>query len=223
MSMIARKGGGRDGQALTHKPFAGLEEVSSKQAEPVVQTPPPEEPVAPEGELLLYEEMADVTPLAEDSKLAEKIPKARSMRVSADEDLLVMKRLDEIVHGDVPFDIADSNEYIEAAVTDLDRRAVKKLRRGEYSIQAHVDLHGMNRDEARLRVAEFIRRCRSEGKRCVLIVHGRGIGSKDNIPVLKNKLIAWLTRGAIGRSVLAFASARQFDGGTGAVYVLLRN
>jgi DNA-nicking Smr family endonuclease len=57
----------------------------------------------------------------------------------------------------------------------------------------------------------------------VLIVHGRGLGSKDNIPVLKEKLQAWLTRGAIGRHVLAFTSARPWDGGTGAVYVLLRS
>jgi DNA-nicking Smr family endonuclease len=57
----------------------------------------------------------------------------------------------------------------------------------------------------------------------VLIVHGRGLGSKDNVPVLKEKLTAWLTRGAIGRHVLAFTSARPWDGGTGAVYVLLRS
>ena len=56
----------------------------------------------------------------------------------------------------------------------------------------------------------------------MLIVHGRDLRSKDNVPVLKEKLAAWLTRGAIGRRVLAFTSARPWDGGAGAVYVLLR-
>ena len=99
---------------------------------------------------------------------------------------------------------------------------VKKLRRGELSIQAHLDLHGFRREEARQRVAEFISRSHVEGKRCVLIIHGRGLGSRDNIPVLKEKLTSWLTRGAIGKHVLAFTSARPWDGGVGAVYVLLR-
>ena len=72
-------------------------------------------------------------------------------------------------------------------------------------------------------VARFIRDCHNNGLRCVLIVHGRGFGSKDNIPVLKNKLASWLTRGAIGKKVLAFTSAKPYDGGTGAVYVLLRS
>lgn len=224
--MGKRKSKGSDVQALTHRPFVQLDEelLASGDAEPVPEEHLPEEPIVfDDDDRLLETAMADVTPLAEDPKLIEKIPRAKPMPASADEDLLVMQRLDEIVFGEVPFNIADSEEYVEAAVTDLDRRVVQRLRRGEYSVQAHVDLHGLNRDQARLRVAEFIRKCRSEGKRCVLIIHGRGIGSKDNIPVLKNKLVAWLTRGAIGRSVLAFASARPFDGGTGAVYVLLRN
>ena len=67
----------------------------------------------------------------------------------------------------------------------------------------------------------FIRKSYLESKKCVLIVHGRGLGSKDNIPVIKNKLAAWLTRGSIGKKVLAYTSALPHDGGTGAVYVLL--
>jgi DNA-nicking Smr family endonuclease len=133
-----------------------------------------------------------------------------------------MRRLDDLVHGEIPFDFTGTAEHIEAHVAGLDRRLVRKLRRGEYAVQAHLDLHGMNRTEARDAVAGFVRKCHREDKRCVLIVHGRGFGSKEGIPVLKNKLAAWLTRGAIGRKVLAYASARPYDGGVGAVYVLLR-
>jgi DNA-nicking Smr family endonuclease len=144
------------------------------------------------------------------------------MLAEADEAYLVMRHLDELVHGEIPFDFTDTDEYIEAAVSDLDRRTVRKLRRGEFAIQAFVDLHGLNRDDARRKVAEFLSECHTDRKRCVLIVHGRGMRSKDNIPVLKNALRAWLTRGSIGKKVLAFTSAKPFDGGTGAVYVLLR-
>ena len=140
-----------------------------------------------------------------------------------DDEELVMRHLDELVHGKGHFDIADTDEYIEAAINGLDRRIVKKLRRGEYSVQGHLDLHGMTRDEARAEVAAFIDRSYKSGKKCVLIVHGRGLGSENHIPVLKEKLRAWLTRGAIGKKVLAYTSARPFDGGTGAVYVLLRS
>ncbi len=136
---------------------------------------------------------------------------------------LVMRHLDELVHGKGQFDIADTDEYIEASVNGLDRRIVKKLRKGEFSVQSHLDLHGMTRDKARVEVAAFIERSYRTGKKCVLIVHGRGLGSENHIPVLKEKLRAWLTRGAIGKKVLAYTSARPFDGGTGAVYVLLRS
>jgi DNA-nicking Smr family endonuclease len=172
---------------------------------------------------LLDREMADVTPLKDAGKLVVKEPKPKPLLTDVDEESLVMRELDELVHGETPFDFADTDEYIEASVAGLDRRILRKLKRGEFSFQAHLDLHGMNREQARAKVAEFIRGRHAEGKRCVLIVHGRGFGSKDNIPVLKMKLAAWLTRGAIGKKVLAFTSARPYDGGTGAVYVLLRD
>ena len=89
-------------------------------------------------------------------------------------------------------------------------------------VSAHLDLHGKTRTEARALVEQFIGTARTDGKRCVLIVHGRGLHSKDHIPVLKEALALWLTRGRISRSVLAFCTARPCDGGLGAVYVLLR-
>ena len=89
-------------------------------------------------------------------------------------------------------------------------------------MQAHVDLHGLTREEAHIRVETFLHESRTNDRRCVLIVHGRGLNSKDQIPVLKDAVRLWLARGRIAKSVLAFATARPTDGGAGAVYVLLR-
>lgn len=207
-----------------NRPFAGLELDTRPALAPAAPEPAAEpDEGADEAEALLAQALAGVTPIAPCRELAPHRAAPRPLLFEQDEDALVMQQLDELVHGDVPFDFADTEEYIEAKVSDLDPRILHKLRRGELALQAHVDLHGLNREEARERVAAFIRKCFGEGKRCVLIVHGRGLGSKDNIPVLKTKLAAWLTRGAIGRRVLAFSSARPHDGGTGAVYVLLRH
>jgi DNA-nicking Smr family endonuclease len=71
-------------------------------------------------------------------------------------------------------------------------------------------------------VDRFLREARNQGKRCVLVVHGRGIHSRDQVPILKDALRSWLATNRFGRHVLAFATARPADGGAGAVYVLLR-
>ncbi len=217
--------------AFGYKPFAGVDlgevpgEVSNEEtpaAEPdlIVSDPQQQEE---ESDGNVFAEMMDgVEPLGGGSRLAQKRVEPREWLALMDDADLVMQHLDDLVHGNAPFEMADAEEYIEAAVKGLDRRIVKKLRRGELSIQAHLDLHGFRREEARQMVAEFIARSHVEGKRCVLIIHGRGLGSRDNIPVLKEKLTSWLTRGAIGKHVLAFTSARPWDGGVGAVYVLLR-
>jgi DNA-nicking Smr family endonuclease len=137
-------------------------------------------------------------------------------------DLDAIDALRALVSGDAPFDLADSDEFIEGRVHGVSQDIVRKLRRGEYAIQGHVDLHGLTRDEAKAEVERFLRASRSAGKRCVLVVHGRGTHSKDQVPVLKEALRGWLAANRLGRHVLAFATARPVDGGAGAIYVLLR-
>lgn len=139
-----------------------------------------------------------------------------------DEDAEVCAELASLVDGTGTFDISDSDEFIEGAATGLDRRILQRLRRGDYAVNAHLDLHGMTREVARDAVEQFVLQSRRNRHRCVLIVHGRGLNSKDKIPVLKLLVQNWLERGRIARSVLAFATARPHDGGAGAVYVLLR-
>jgi len=137
-------------------------------------------------------------------------------------DLEAVDELRALVSGEAPFDLSDGDEYIEGKLPGIDQALVRKLRAGEFAVQGHVDLHGLDRREAKAAVDDFMRRSRSAGKRCVLVVHGRGLHSKDQLPVLKDALRGWLDSGRFARHVLAFATARPVDGGAGAVYVLLR-
>ena len=100
------------------------------------------------------------------------------------------------------------------------KRTLRKLQRGGYSVQAELDLHGLTLAEAKPRLADFIDYNASQGKYCVRIVHGKGLGSGERGPVLKNAVNRWLRK---WDSVLAFVSTPQVDGGTGAVYVLLQD
>ena len=119
-------------------------------------------------------------------------------------------------------DITFSDEYIEGCVKGFSRKIMKKLKRGELAVQDYVDLHGLTKQEAEEEVKEFLLRSYRTGLKCVLIVHGRGLNSPDSFPVIKEGLARWLGRGPIRRIVLAFSTARPYDGGTGAIYVLLR-
>lgn len=96
---------------------------------------------------------------------------------------------------------------------------LKDLRRGRWVTQAALDLHGLNRDEARLAVSEFLAECGEAGLRCLRIVHGKGLGSPGREPILKRLVLGWLTQ---RREILAFCQARAADGGAGAVIVLLQ-
>lgn len=96
---------------------------------------------------------------------------------------------------------------------------LKRLRHGEWAIQAQVDLHGLRREEARERLAEFLREALRQGFRCVRVVHGKGLGSPGREPVLKGKVRAWLVQ---KQEVIAFTQARAAEGGAGALVVLLQ-
>ena len=101
---------------------------------------------------------------------------------------------------------------------DIAADVVSRLRRGQWSIQAQVDLHGLRRDEARERIAAFLREARRRGQRCVRVVHGKGNGSPGRQPVLKAKVQRWLAQ---SNEVVAFTQASGPQGGAGALIVLL--
>jgi DNA-nicking Smr family endonuclease len=212
-----------------NNPFVAVGRTLKKELEAEAKKPPPPPPKPkppPErsAEALFREAVSGIAPIHEDQRgraSAPPPPEADDLPYY-DEEAEALAALSDLVDGKTSFDISDSDEFIEGAITGLDRRVLHKLRRGEYAINAHIDLHGMTRDPAREAVDKFIHEARQKGQRCVLIVHGRGHNSKDKIPVLKNLLQSWLERGRIAKSVLAFSTARPHDGGAGAVYVLLR-
>ncbi|MGE4243527.1 Smr/MutS family protein [Ramlibacter sp.] len=125
---------------------------------------------------------------------------------------------------------AISDEFDASTLLDVDdamsfRRpgigldVTRRLRRGDWSIQAEVDLHGLRREEAREALANFLREAHRLGLRCVRVVHGKGLGSPGKTPVLKGKVHGWLIQ---KNEVLAFVQARADEGGAGAVVVLLK-
>jgi DNA-nicking Smr family endonuclease len=170
------------------------------------------------------EAMSDVNPLSGDDK--ERIPvHGRNMSPShtaPDEEKEVMTHLRNLISGSAEMDIFFSDEYIEGAIGGVGKNIMRKLRKGQVPVQDYIDLHGLTEKDAERRVRRFLISSHGRGLRCVLIVHGRGLNSPNNIPVLKERLPIWLNRGAARKIVLAFATARPYDGGTGAIYVLLR-
>ncbi|MEE8321404.1 MAG: Smr/MutS family protein, partial [Gammaproteobacteria bacterium] len=101
----------------------------------------------------------------------------------------------------------------------IQKQVMRKLRRGQFSVEAELDLHGMIVNDAKKALSHFLAECTARHHRCVRIIHGKGLGSKDKRPLIKIKLNHWLQQ---RDEVLAFCSARPFDGGTGVAYVLLR-
>lgn len=191
-------------------------------------TPPPRPPAAspparePSEEELWRTATTGVRPIGRGPDTVGPAPPRGAPETFWHPDLDAVDELRALVSGDAPFDLADSDEFIEGRVAGVDPSIVRKLRHGEFAVQGHVDLHGLTREEAKRAVERFLRSSRTAGKRCVLVVHGRGIHSKDQLPVLKDALRTWLSTARFGRHVLAFATARPVDGGAGAIYVLLR-
>ena len=117
-------------------------------------------------------------------------------------------------------DSIESGDELFFARPGVTAAALRKLKRGGWVVQAELDLHGLRSDEARIALAEFLHTCARRDLRCVRIVHGKGLRSKNREPVLKHKLRHWLMQ---REDVLAFCQARPADGGSGAAIVLLKS
>jgi DNA-nicking Smr family endonuclease len=138
-----------------------------------------------------------------------------------DEEQDALRALEEFIRkGNV--DIENSGEYIEGSVHPQGRIYLNDLRSGKFSIQAHLDLHGLNQQEARFALEEFLFESLRTGFRCVRVIHGRGRHSLKDQAILKENVQRWLCTRRLRRHVVAYTSARRCDGGGGAVYVLLR-
>jgi DNA-nicking Smr family endonuclease len=118
-----------------------------------------------------------------------------------------------------PWDELQSGEELLFMRPGVQHEALRKLRRGDWVVQAELDLHGHTSDTGRLAVAEFLHICRLRNLRCIRIIHGKGLSSKNREPVLKLRLKNWLAQ---RDEVLAFCQARPANGGSGAALVLLK-
>ena len=172
-------------------------------------------------EAVLREALAGVRPLVNGGPARIAI-QPRLERSVVSEDAEVLAQLSDLVSGQGAFELTETDEYVEGARVGLDPRIVSRLRRGEFSVQAHIDLHGMIQVSAKEALTQFILESVRKGLRAVLVVHGRGRRSPGGQPVLKHAVAEWLSHGTIGGYVLAFTTARAYDGGAGAVWVLLR-
>lgn len=138
-------------------------------------------------------------------------PYPKSQAVNVEEHLIGTAEFDVEKVG-----IEDSLSFMAPG---LQHNALKKLRKGQFGLDAEIDLHGLNSNDAKRQLLHFLHDSVEDGCRCVHIVHGKGYRSADNHPVLKNNLNVWLRQ---HKDVQAFCSAPPKDGGTGAVFVLLQ-
>ena len=216
-----------------NKPFAVLEELVKQGRIHLSATPAPavavkeeprdnpEESFPPDlsDEALFEYAMKDVKSLG-----WSKVPLHRRPPVeiqAQDEEQDALRALEQFLReGNV--DIEHTAEYIEGSVHPHGRLYLDDLRSGRFSVQAHLDLHGLNLQDARFILEEFLFESVRAGFRCVRVIHGRGKHSHKHHSVLKENVQRWLCTRRMSRHVIAYTSARRCDGGGGSVYVLLR-
>ena len=175
-----------------------------------------------DADIALSQAFADVAPLRSRNRalVAHARPASLPAKRLADEaDALAASK-----HGDEPSPADwDVGQELEAEQTFLRKGlagdVLTRLRRGHWSVQGELDLHRLNRDEARDALADFINDARNCGWRCVRVIHGKGLSSPNREPVLKAKVRRWLTQ---RDEVLAYCEAPRHSGGAGAVLVLLK-
>lgn len=182
-------------------------------SQPLEIKPDPE----PSEEELLRQAMADVRPLA-----FKALAPRRRVRQQPPERPPEIQPLQEFMRSRQAFEVVFHPGYQEGGPEQRNRPLMRKLRRGGFSVQAQLDLHGLTQVEAQAALESFLIRSRLGNLRCVRIVHGKGRNSGGSEGVLKQRVPQWLSTRRFSRLIVAFASAPPVDGGTGATYVLLR-
>jgi len=160
--------------------------------------------------------LGGVTPLDQDKVSPYRKPRKPLAYQSSKDEKAVMESLLSFEQEDIE---VHSGEALSFSRPGIQHSVLKKLRKGGFVIEAELDLHGQTVAEAAESLTHFVSQCRKDHRRCVRIIHGKGQGSPDKIPVLKTKVNTWLRQ---KDEILAFCSALQVDGGAGAVYVLLK-
>jgi DNA-nicking Smr family endonuclease len=168
---------------------------------------------------LFRAELDDVVPLTPHGRAppspSQLPPVPRSL--FRDEREVIHESLHDPIRWDADTETGEETSYVRPGIS---RQTLRRLRHGHWVAQAELDLHGLTKLEAKRELADFLFECKRRGARCVRIVHGKGLGSKNREPVLKLHVRHWLMQ---RDEVLAYVQARPADGGGGAVMVLLKS
>jgi DNA-nicking Smr family endonuclease len=172
--------------------------------------------ISDEDRALFRAAVGPVTPLRQDkvSPLGEQ-PRPHPAQTLVDQQRV----LQESLSGNAWLMDSETGEELVFLRPGVQRRLLTRLRRGHFSIEAELDLHGMTTAVAHHELGQFLRHAKIRGIRCVRIIHGKGLRSPNGRSVLKAKVERWLR---LRDEIVAFTSARPVDGGTGAIYVLLK-
>ncbi len=210
-------------QALLEEKAIELKSVSNPKLNKSSELDPTKVDQRPDR-IIFEEAMADVKKISS-SNCAVPIH-ANLKHINSDKNLEEdehesLVQLKDLIKYGTGFVVSLTPEYVEGMANNVSPEVARRLHHGYFSIQAHIDLHGLNVHDAHQAFDDFLNKCITAGKRAVLIIHGRGLSSPYE-PVLKTKVYRWLTVAPWHKWVIAFTSARLCDGGTGAAYVLLR-
>ena len=179
---------------------------------------PDELPIEADEQDLLREALEGVAPLQKRDRIVHQRPKPPPVPAQrlADEARVLADSLSDEIPIDTGLESGDELVYLRAG---LSTQVLRKLRRGQWVVQDHIDLHGMRSDAARSLLVDFLNQALSKGYRCVRVVHGKGYRSPNREPVLKKKMVNWLQQ---RDEVLAYCQAPPVDGGSGATVILLK-
>ncbi len=172
--------------------------------------------ISEEDSALFRKTVGSIKPIKQDSIVINK-PKASPTPTKTGENGRAV--VQELLDSEFEQNLLERGDELSYSKPGIQKQTLRKLRRGQYQIEAELDLHGMTVAVANTALSQFLGQCLARSQHCVRIIHGKGIGSKNKKPVIKNKLNNWLRH---QDNVMAFCSARQIDGGTGAIYLLLK-
>jgi DNA-nicking Smr family endonuclease len=213
-----------------HKPFEALKKMLERKARQMETTTPetarspePTPTLSEEVEARLFDEaMAGVIRISRGNCVERETVIQQTGDTQRSEGDDTMLALEQLIRSGAGFVVSQTAEYVESSGEGSHPELTQRLHRGDFTIQDHLDLHGLGVQEARASLERFLKQSIEAGKHGVLIVHGRGLSSPRK-PILKSMVCKWLSSGYWRKWVIAFSSARLCDGGAGATYVLLRH
>ncbi len=172
--------------------------------------------ISEEDSALFRSAVGKIKPLKQDNIVLNKSkPSATPTRIEEDD----RPAMQTLVDSEYDQNLLERGDELLFCNPGVQKQTLRKLRRGQFNIEEELDLHGLTVEMARTELSNFLADCHMHSLRCVRIIHGKGIGSENKQPIIKNKVNNWLRQ---RNDVLAFCSALQNDGGTGAIYCLLK-